>query len=379
MKRFFLFPLAVSAALIPGLYAFAQDETPAPPAPSPQATDAPKPVAPKPPAPKPIVDTKKRLQTPIKFTDGVSSVTRTRKELGLSLVSDAPVRFAVDKARLKDALAAIAKTFRAEAVDARPVIAGGNFSIRPGQSARALNVPTTAERFEDAVARNPGTVSFRVSLDKKPPVLTADRLKGITGKLSSFSSVASDTAGRDVNIGLAVGDINGTLLSPQETFSLNQTVGQRTKQRGYKEAKVFVNAKIVEGVGGGVSQVTGTLFNAAALAGLTILEVNPHSRPVAYLPLGRDATVAYGSKDLRFKNNTGAPVYIVYTFEKQNLTATIWGKTVAGRKIALRPRIRRLGAGKINAQLYRTIKENGKVVAKQKLFSHAYRWNPSAD
>ncbi|MBC8143793.1 MAG: VanW family protein, partial [Armatimonadetes bacterium] len=339
MKRNPVLFLAVSTALAPCLYAFAQDETPAKPEPSPQAS-----ATPKPDAPKSVADTKNRLDLPITFTDGVSFVTRTRKELGLSLVSDAPVRFVVDKARLKDALGAVAKTFRSEAVDFRPAISGGKFAIKPGQSARALNVATTAERFEDAVTENPGTVSFRVSLDKKPPVVTADKLTGITGKMSSFSSVASDTAGRDINIGIAVGDINGTLLSPEETFSLNTIVGRRTKARGYKKAKVFVNAKIVEGVGGGVSQVTGTLFNAAALAGLSILEVHPHSRPVAYLPLGRDATVAYGSKDLRFKNNTDAPVYIVYTFQRQRLTATVWGKPVAGRKIALRPRVQRRGA-----------------------------------
>ncbi len=382
MKRFTLFSLAVSTVVIPLRYALAQGETPTKPVPSPQTSATPKPAVaatPRPAAPKKVADTQKRLATLIKFTDGVSSVTRTRKELGISLVSDVPVRFAVDKVRLKDALSVVAKTFRTEAVDARPVISGGKFAIKPGQSARALNVPTTAERFADAVTKNPGTVSFAVSLDKKPPVLTAERLKGITGKLSSFSSVASDTAGRDVNIGIAVGDVNGTLLSPGETFSLNQAVGKRTKARGYKEAHVFVDAKIVDGVGGGVSQVTGTLFNAAALAGLTILEVNPHSRPVAYLPLGRDATVAYGSKDLRFKNDTDTPVYIVYTFRKQKLTATLWGKPVAGRKIALRPRVQRLGAGKINAQLYRVIKDSGKLVVKQKLLSHAYRWKPRAD
>ena len=175
-----------------------------------------------------------------------------------------------------------------------------------------------------------------------------------------------------------VGSIDGTLLKPGATFSLNNAVGQRTAARGFQIAHVFVDAKIVDGVGGGISQVTGTLFNAAALAGLKIREVNPHSRPVAYLPLGRDATVAYGDKDLKFTNNTAAPVYIVYTFAHRRLTATLWGKAVAGRTISLRPEVQHLGPGKINAQLYRVIKEQGRVVAKERLLTHAYRWDPKA-
>ncbi|MBC8139337.1 MAG: VanW family protein [Fibrella sp.] len=324
-------------------------------------------------------DSAKRLAVTILLTDGVKSVKRTRKELGFALASQSPVRFSVDKARLKDALGSISKTFQAEGVNARPVIDKGAFSIKPGQSARSLNVATTAERITNAVSANPATVRFNVSLDKKPPVLTAERLKGINGRLAQFSTTASGTEARDTNIALAVEDINGTLLSPGETFSLNEVVGRRTKAKGYKEAPVFVNAKKVPGVGGGVSQVTGTLFNAAALAGLDIIQVNPHSRPVAYLPLGRDATVAYGSKDLRFKNDTDAPVYIVYAFVNDRLTATLWGKAVPGQKISLRPRVQRLGSGKINAQLYRLTKVSGKVTGKEKLLSHAYRWKPGED
>ncbi len=331
------------------------------------------------PASKSVTDSGNRLAVPVLLTDGTNSVKRTRKELGFTLVSQLPVRFAVDKARLKDALGSLAKNFRAEAVNARPVLYKGAFSVKPGQSARALNVSTTAEMIANAVSANPAKTRFNVSLDKKPSALTTDRLKGINGKLAQFSTVASGTEARDTNIAIAVNDINGILLSPGETFSLNEVVGRRTKAKGYKEAPVFVNAKKVPGVGGGVSQVTGTLFNAAALAGLKIVEVNPHSRPVAYLPLGRDATVAYGSKDLKVKNDTDAPVYITYTFASDRLTATFWGKKVAGQKITLRPSVQRLGVGKVNVQLYRVTKVNGKVTGKEKLLSHGYRWKPGED
>ncbi len=362
----------------------AQDSPKAQASPKPKAQSSANPKTKATPKPKanpkaaPVADTSNRLAQFIVLTDGAKATRKTRKQLGFSLTSSSPVRFAVDLAKLKATLGSVAKTFHTDAVDAQPVVMKGKFSVKPGQAERLLNVPATVEHIVQGITANPATIRFPVSVSKKSSVLTAERLKGITGQLAVFSTKASGTEARDTNIALAVDRIDGTLLSPKETFSLNETVGKRTKASGFKEAHVFVDAKVVNGVGGGVSQVTGTLFNAAALAGLTIKEVNPHSRPVAYLPLGRDATVAYGHKDLKFINNTSAPVYIKYTFIKKRLTATLWGKPVPGRKIVLRPKVQRLGAGKINAQLYRVIKLNGKVVAKDKLLSHAYRWTPGA-
>ena len=97
--------------------------------------------------------------------------------------------------------------------------------------------------------------------------------------------------------------------------------------------------------------MTGTLFNAAALAGLAIDEVHPHSRPVAYLPPGRDATLAWQAKDLRFKNNTGAPVFIGYHLRGNVLRATFYGRKAAGRKVTLAARTQQLGPGHLQAQL----------------------------
>lgn len=320
-----------------------------------------------------------KLNVPIRLTDGKTTITRTRRELGFQLVaSDGPVAFTADLATLKAALTRIAPNFHFAGSDARPEVHNGIVSIRPGAFSRQLNIPTTAQRLYDAVRQNPATTKWTVSLDKKPPVVTAERLAGITGVISRMVTHTTDNPSRNTNIEIAASAIDGTVLSPGEVFSLNQIVGERTKARGYKEANVFVNAEVVPGVGGGVSQITGTLFNAAALAGLPIKEVHPHSRPVQYLPLGRDATVAYGDKDLKFVNNTGAPIFISYQFQNNVLTATLYGAKVDGRKVTLTPRIRELGPGRINAELYRTVRDQGKVVAKERVFTHAYRWKPDA-
>lgn len=339
---------------------------PAKPSPTPPATPA-----------KSDPQATQKLGVKVTLSDGARTLVRTRKELGFNLASSTPVRFSVDQAALKAALNRIAPKFVQEAVDARPYVFKGQVQIKPGASARALDVVTTAGRITKAVEGNPATTKFTIALFKKPPVLTPERLKGINSVLGTMTTRTSDNPKRNTNIKVAVTFIDGVLLSPGEQFSLNGIVGKRTQERGFRTAPVFVNAEKVPGIGGGVSQVTGTMFNAAAKAGLKINEVNPHSRPVAYLPLGMDATVAYGEKDLKYTNDTKSPVFVEMTFHNQILTATLYGTKIPGRQISLRPRVQKLGPGKINAQLYRIIKENGKVIRKEQLFTHRYRWDPT--
>lgn len=270
----------------------------------------------------------------------------------------------------------MAPTFEQKAVEAKPFVYQGITQIRPGSYSRTLNVPTTAARFIQALAADPATKKFTVTLDKAPPTRTEEDFAGITGVLATMETITVANANRNTNIRIACESIDGTLLAPGEMFSLNEIVGERTVARGFKSAPVFENAKVVPGIGGGVSQVTGTLFNVAALAGLEIKEVHPHSRPVTYLPLGRDATVAYGQLDLKFVNSTESPIYIEYTFDGRRLRATIFGAKQEDRTISLSPTVRRLGSGRINAQLHRTVEQEGQPKVRERLFSHAYRWEP---
>jgi vancomycin resistance protein YoaR len=322
-----------------------------------------------------------KLDVPLVLTDGLKVVKRTRREMGFTLAAPTgPVSFRVDRGRLKDALQRISPQFNVEAQPARPVAYKGAVRIRRERYGRKMNVPTTAEMIAQAVTKNPATTRFNVSVTKAPPALVAAKLKGINGVLGRATTPTSANAKRNHNIALAVGFIDATLLSPGETFSLNGEVGKRTQARGFRTAPVFVNAEKVPGIGGGVSQVTGTLFNAAAKAGLKITEVHPHSRPVAYLPLGFDATVDYGVTDLKFTNDTQAPVFVEYKFNAKQgrLTATLYGRRVPGKVVRLKANVQRLGPGKIDSQLYRIIKKNGQVATKERLFDHQYRWDPKS-
>lgn len=127
---------------------------------------------------------------------------------------------------------------------------------------------------------------------------------------SSFSTYFYSPAGRTTNIKVACKYIDGTLLAPGEVFSFNDVVGQRTAKRGFKKATVYRGQEVAEGFGGGVCQVSTTLFNAALLGNLDIVERSQHSMKVHYVDAGRDAAISWGTQDFKFRNNTDETIKI---------------------------------------------------------------------
>ena len=145
-------------------------------------------------------------------------------------------------------------------------------------------------------------------------------------KLASFSTYFSETdKGRCANIALAAARIDGIALQPYGDFSFNACVGERTAEKGYKQAKIIVNGEYVLGVGGGVCQVSTTLYNLALLAGLTVAEFHPHSLCVGYVAPSRDAMVSSES-DLKLFNPLAETVYLSVVVSKGAITATAYGK-----------------------------------------------------
>ncbi|QGU94691.1 hypothetical protein GOM49_05830 [Clostridium bovifaecis] len=134
--------------------------------------------------------------------------------------------------------------------------------------------------------------------------------QGIKGKIASFTTAFnSNNKPRSKNIRLAASIINGTIVAPGEVFSFNKVVGQRTRARGFEEAGVYINGNLDEGLGGGICQVSTTLYNAVLLADLEVVERDNHSLTVHYVPLSRDAAVSWGSKDFKFRNNKNYYIY----------------------------------------------------------------------
>ena len=149
---------------------------------------------------------------------------------------------------------------------------------------------------------------------KKEPVET--EIASYTSKIKQKKD--SD---RQNNITLACNTLNNTIIENGKTFSFCNTIGKTTKKKGYEEANVFQDGKEVEAVGGGLCQVSSTLYNAVLkLSSLKVVERHTHSKQVYYVPKGKDAAVAYGSYDFKFKNNTGSSIKIKASNTQNNVT-----------------------------------------------------------
>lgn len=152
--------------------------------------------------------------------------------------------------------------------------------------------------------------------------------------LASFTSnYSSSSANRAYNVELAAQKINGIVLADGDEFSYNKAVGNANAANGFKMATVFSNGKVVEGIGGGVCQVSSTLYCSVLRSDLFVTERHNHSLPIGYVPGGQDATVSYGSLDFRFKNNTGTPIKIVAQCSNRNVTISILGNASAKKNV----------------------------------------------
>ena len=142
--------------------------------------------------------------------------------------------------------------------------------------------------------------------------------------LGSYATAYNPNISRAVNIALAASRINGVVIQPGDSFSFNHTILPRTAANGYVEANVIVNKKYVPGTGGGICQVSSTLYAAMLTAGLPATERHPHSLNVGYIPEGMDATISGNALDLRFTNIFDDPIQIQASADQGTLTISIY-------------------------------------------------------
>ena len=184
-------------------------------------------------------------------------------------------------------------------------------SIRPERPGRRLDRTAFEERFY-AYFYGSGEADIEPPVRPVPAMVDGELLAGLKEKVIGryVTYYNPRNRNRSHNIELAARTLDSTVVFPGETFSFNRTIGKRTVERGYREAPVIVRGELSEGVGGGICQVSSTLFNAVDNAGLQIVERYVHSRHVAYVPPGRDATVSWYGPDFAFRNTLSQPVLI---------------------------------------------------------------------
>ena len=174
--------------------------------------------------------------------------------------------------------------------------------------------------------------------------------------LATSTTRIAGTHARFTNVRLASEEVNGTLLNPGEIFSFNAIVGRRTLERGFMEAGGFISGRLVDMVGGGICQVTSTMYDALLRTTIEVTDRRAHGLTIGYLPLGHDATVSYGSLDLKFKNNTDYPLRIDSTIDGREITVNIVGTKVDDVTIETRYEV-------ISSTPYETIHQEDESVA----------------
>lgn len=199
------------------------------------------------------------------------------------------------------------------------------FTYSDGRSGARLDREKLANDIVSCLENGGGSVTPVIATTQ--PSVTRSNIEGRYGLIcSAVTNASSSSSNRLNNIKLALASVNGTCLKPGETFSYNGTVGERTAARGYKEAAAYNSGDVIQEIGGGICQVSTTIFNAAVKADLKIVERHNHSIPVSYVDKGKDATVSWGVQDLRFKNTTDGNIYICcYLSDNKRVYVEIYG------------------------------------------------------
>ncbi|MCH5185789.1 MAG: VanW family protein [Oscillospiraceae bacterium] len=217
-----------------------------------------------------------------------------------------------------------------EEIYAEPQDAGFETSAKSASvKSHVVGVELDKDDAHDKVSKiKEGGEPVEIKIIRTMPQITKEMLENklFNKTLASFSTkYSASNVNRSQNLALAASKMNGTVLAPGEVFSYNDVVGKRTAANGFKNAPVYENGKSVDGIGGGVCQVSTTLYSAVLYADLKIVSRRNHSLPVAYVPLGQDATVVDDAIDFQFENNTNYPIKIVSSAAKGTIDVSIVG------------------------------------------------------
>ncbi|MDI6709858.1 MAG: VanW family protein [Thermoanaerobacterales bacterium] len=247
---------------------------------------------------------------------------------------DLPLEHSFNEGRLRAFLEGIAGECRIEPKSAQLAFDEARITILPESVGRRLDTRGT---IKEVKALDPRRYRVPLALTPVTPELTADKLRDINARLGYFiTSFNPQDVPRTKNLTLAARLLNNAYVPPGAEFSLNKHLGPRTPERGYEKALLFTSNGLLRDYGGGVCQVASTLYNAVLGAGLPVTKRTGHSRPVPYVPQGRDATIYQDVLDLRFRNDRSHPILITAEIRDNKLHVGIFGHEEQGENIVYR-------------------------------------------
>lgn len=245
-----------------------------------------------------------------------------------------PVNFTVEAGYslpdMTEILAACAADINTDPVNATVTgfdVDDTSFTFSDSQAGRTVDEEATLAAVQAAVDAGNLDATVEIVVTEVEPELDADTLESKFERLATYTTTTTSNSNRNTNIRLCSEAISGAIVQPGEEFSINNLTGERTAAKGYKDAAVIKNGVYIDEPGGGVCQVSSTLFNAVVRAGLEITERYNHTIASSYVPLGEDAAIDYPAKDFKFRNNSEGPVAVVMSFDEseKKLTASVYG------------------------------------------------------
>ena len=238
-----------------------------------------------------------------------------------------------------------------------------------------LDFAVTVEQAKAIIKEN--KEEYEIPLKKlEPKIKLSDLDNGAFPDVLSRFTTYYGTAdvGRNANIALAAKSINSAVLMPGETFSFNNLIGECSTRTGYKESTIYMNGELSTGIGGGICQVSTTLYNAVLRSNLEIVERRNHSLGVTYVPAGHDAMVSIGSSDFKFKNNREYPVKVVAYVGNGSITCEIHGlKQDVEYEVKLESKMIEKTDEKYKVETYKVLYLNGKEVSRTWLSKDTYK------
>lgn len=314
------------------------------------------------------------------------------------------ITFGTKEEDIEKYLSANADKVNQEAVDGGLVRENGSFRITGGDEGIAVNVTKSAKAIADYIANEWDTkeASIALSADVVQPRGSKEQLSKVKDVLGTFSTdYSSSSSGRAMNVSNGCSRINGALLYPGDVFSVYEAVSPFDAEHGYALAGSYENGTVVETYGGGICQVSTTLYNAVIRAELKINERYAHSMIVNYVKPSMDAAIAGTVKDLKFENNTEAPIYIEGVTGGGVITFTIYGEETRSPKREVifeseivsenNPPVQIQGSSSYNvgyvsvqqsahvgkvARLWKIVKEDGVEKSREEFNNSNYRASP---
>ncbi len=320
-----------------------------------------------------------------KITEYIQDFSQTNTTLSIPVKFVEPDKIDIDKIHAEIHKEAKNAYFEEDPFKVYPEVKGIDFDV---------------DKAKQLLNENNDNTEITIPLKYTNPKTTLKNLKInlFPDELSTFFTQYDEkNKDRNTNLKIAAAKIDGTILSPGEEFSYNKIVGARSIEAGYKEAKIYQNGKVIDGLGGGICQISSTLYNAVVLANLDVTERFNHQFITSYVKPGRDATVAYGSKDLKFKNNRTYPIRIDVYVSNGMATVDIYGikekqekevsieietistipyetKYITDSSLTLgEEKLKQRGADGVIVNSYKITKENGTIISKELLSKDTYK------